>query len=126
MIPENIKKLILKLEEKTKKGNANWQTSSGADEFQIKLDSGKIVIDSYFNEFDSQWYVSLVVFNKEGSEVIRNTVEQNDVSGDYELLYNFHKIVQNSYLKTDETIAKMILEINNDDEVGEVDDSLPF
>ncbi|HDZ06399.1 hypothetical protein LCGC14_0520900 [marine sediment metagenome] len=126
MIPENIKDLIAKLKEKTKNNNAKWQTSSGENEFQIKLDAGKIVIDSFHNEYDNEWYVSFGIYNKEGNEVIRNTVEQSDISGDYELLLDFHETVQNSYLKTDETINKMIFEINGKDEVGEIDSPLPF
>jgi subtilase family serine protease len=126
MIPENIKDLIAKLKEKTKNNNAKWQTSSGENEFQIKLDAGKIVIDSFHNEHDNEWYVSFGIYNKEGNEVIRNTVEQSDISGDYELLLDFHETVQNSYLKTDETINKMIFEINGKDEVGEIDSPLPF
>ena len=122
MIPENIETLLKKLKDKTLKGKAFWSKSSGENEFMLMFSNATIIVDIWYNNFYETFSASLKILNKDGDEIENFSYLKNDFQEEYNKIAELHEIVQNKYLKKDDTLNSIFSELNDDDkEIG-----LPF
>jgi len=127
MIPDNFKKLVEKLLDKTQKKEVIWQKTTREDEYMLELDSGALTVDKWTPENKYGTSVDIVIFNDRGDKIDR--IEINSDDDDFQLLDNFHSEVRRTYYKVDETFKGIMGELDSDGKIGKEEkkaDDLPF
>lgn len=116
LIPDNIRKLMVRLLEKTINNQANWYRTSRDSEYCLDFSAGKVTIDRW-TDSDNDTHIEFAIYNKNGEQVDRIITVDVDLE-DYEEMNNFRFLaefylnVQRKYLKADETIDALFSELD--------------
>jgi hypothetical protein len=123
---EQVKTIVEKLIEKTKRKGAIWQKNSGGD-FDILFSGGTINVSLIYNDGDwDNGYYSMTIYNSRHERLCYyNTEGEQKDSEDFVLLENLYNNARGAYYKAEETYKSILDEIRNKNVVGiEVSNSL--
>ena len=130
MIPENFKKLILIITQKTKANTAIWNKGSGAHQFKLTLpNDAALTISDWSDGYRGSYGYVLNMYNPAGEIIEQFETDDSNKNDDYKLLLALHKAANNQYHKVDETIDALLGSIDDNAIIGkreESDDDLPF
>ena len=115
---EEIVKLLIK---KTSEGDVLWNLSSSNDEFKLQLKDSTICISRKGISSNRVVY-ALQIYNANGNIIINDAM---DSSVSPNMLRDLYTASKESFLKKDETLQSILLQVKGVGKIGE-DDSLPF
>ena len=111
MIEEKHLDFLKRLTEKTVSGKAKWEKTNRENEFFLKLPSGSVSTDSWDDE-DGRSIVDFAGYNRTGEEIFKYKTSKIESLTDYNMLKGFYNVVRSKYLKADETLNKMMKELD--------------
>lgn len=115
MIPENFKKLIDKLKEKTTAKQAIWTKTSRDNEYKLDIGKGAITLDYWQDMEDATWLVDIAIMNDRGDRVDSFVTSEGE---DFKTLKELHLIARRSYYKVDETFQNIFKELDKEGKIG--------
>ncbi|MFP4474371.1 MAG: hypothetical protein ACLFOY_02360 [Desulfatibacillaceae bacterium] len=125
--------LVAQLRDKTARGKAMWNQEGRATEFVLHLDCATVLVDRWPDHEQGEM-IQLSVFAPEGRRIDDLIVARgDDDTGAFEILAGLHEAVRRHACRVDETLAAILQELRNRDEVGrekndasDIEDSIPF
>ncbi|ROH96516.1 hypothetical protein EGI15_01600 [Chryseobacterium cucumeris] len=111
-----IRTLIQMLKDKTANKEAIWSRTSGDNEFKIEINKATITTDFWYH--NDVGYYDIIILNENGDTIERVVVNNDNLDENYWILHEFYEIVKNNYLKVDETIDNILIELNTSNKIG--------
>jgi hypothetical protein len=111
MIDVKMFKLIDMLTIKTNNRVLTWEKTARSTEYQTELKRGRVTSDLWYIPEGEEWRADIAVYNDSGEKVEYIQASQKDT--DYQTLYTLWNIINNSYLKVDETINGIMKELED-------------
>jgi len=123
MIPENIKKLITALLQKTNAKEAIWGKTSRDNEFKLIFENGAVTTDQWDTSID------FAIYNKLGDRI--DAYYYNSGGEDFDLLMQLHSAAKRNFYKVEDTVNGLFEELNSPKKIGKQElekpeEDLPF
>lgn len=133
MTSEKIAKLISTLTSKTLNKKAIWTKGSGSNQFLLSIGNGMVVIVDFRKGPGDNFILtkygvksdtySITFLNSDGDPIQDDSVDLDSKKEDFQLLKQLYKAANNQYYKVDETLDELFQFINDEDIIGDSDES---
>jgi hypothetical protein len=118
VIPNEYRELIIKLEERSRNNEINWQTTSQDDRFIVIFKKGfSLTIYFYRTPKTNEEFIKVGVHNETGVLIDEFTVEKSSEDG--QIMYRLYQSARRKAHRIDLAIKSMLEEIKGDEKVGD-------